>query len=486
MARSRAIVSGALWLLIAQLIIATGQVLYSGITARRVSAEGFAEFAVALNLVGLLNLVATVGLASFTMSKESLSAALVTRVRLWALGSGISLGILYVILGQLWFDFFDAPGAAQFEYLLTFAVAMSPSSAVESALYRRDARTNLDAVSMLLSFALASGAAVTVLLFTDRVWALALVPAIGPVVILLWASVFRTTRYPVVFQGPHSFAKFVLSVGYQSAFFFIISSIPLWALSASTSLEVVGQYTRAAAITLLLATAMSTAINRAVQPYWRHLSSPSETVEAIKDGFAITSWASFGVFGVLAITAPSLVHIWLGEGWDLAGRFSVVLAISCAIQVPVGLMINALEMKGKFGVIQRAQVASLISICVPTGLLLFTGNPFFGVGTSVLAQLVAGAVLLAGLNFDGVRLGDSIRRLILREATCIGLPLTAAGAYAIFLSSRTSRSSAVADDLIGVGLPGSIAFILLSVSFRYSHTLDILARRMKREPNHTS
>jgi lipopolysaccharide exporter len=372
-------------MLAAQLFVGVGQFLYSAITARIFVPADFGAFAAALSLQGLLILITTTGLPSIVLKEDSLTRGDVKSIRLYSLVGGLTAAIAFVLLCPSWLGVLNAPAGTEFVPLLAIALIFGPIASIESAMLRREARSLADAITLIVAFSGSASIAVLVALLGHESWALALATALNPVILGIGAASARRTRYVENGRTPHRrMLRFASNVSTQNVVFLLIGQAPSWVISGMLGPSSLGQYSRASTLAGIPSTSLSTALSRAIQPYWRNLRSGEVTSLATRDAAVLTGSLAFPLFATLAIVGPDLTALWLGPGWDEARDLVPWLAVAFGLQVPFGVLASSLEMRAQFRPIRFSQLG------LASGLLL--GMFAFALTTDVRVAAAASAL----------------------------------------------------------------------------------------------
>lgn len=392
----RAASHGVGWMLGAQLVVSGGQFLYSGVTARLFTPTEFGGFAAALSLQGLLILLTTTGLPSIVLKERTLSRTDLVSVRVYAAVGGLLAATLFFFLSPLWLALLNAPSGQQYIGLLTIALALGPMAAIESALLRKEERPIADSITIIMAFVVPAAVAVIVALTVREAWAIALTTALGPLVLFSAATTARKVGHQA--PGPQRHREllgFASKLSTQNVVFLVVGQAPGWLVSAVLGAGSLGQYSRANTLAGMPSTALSTALNRAIQPHWWKLEEVETTKRAIRDTAILAGSVSFPIFAVLAAVGPDLSVLWLGPGWESASLLVPWLAISFGLQVPFTILANSLEMRGLFRPVRFAQLGLVAGLGI--GFLAFfaTRDVRVAAMATVLSQLV-GLIVLVG------------------------------------------------------------------------------------------
>ncbi|MBT1004475.1 oligosaccharide flippase family protein [Paenarthrobacter sp. DKR-5] len=473
---------GVVWMLGAQVITSLGQFLYAALTARVFSPSDFGGFAASLSLTGLLTLLTTTGFPSYILMSGNLSRRAANLTRLLALGGGVAASVLFLVALPSWLYALKAVTGSIFAPALAISQAVAPIAAVESAILRREGRPGADATALLTAFVLsASSGAVAIFVHKDS-WQLALPTVLYPVVLFASSVALRRHRLPnIPNETPPSLFRFSGRVTAQNVGFFALQQASGWVVSARMGAQGLGYFTRAGTLAGMPATALSLAINRAMQPHWRKLTNSASSDRAIKEASILSSGLAFFLFGLLATYGPELTTLWLGPGWSKAGELVPFMAVSYGISVPFTILANSAEMRGIFSPVRRSQLI-MGGFMLPCLLaLIMTGSLLWAGAAMAIAQGAALVSLLLSLPW-----GTKTNRT---------QTLLAVGRQAIWSAAFCSLGWLVASSIeptgiydgrygvalrIGVGCSFSIAAFLFSA--RWNAVVAVLHDRGLRLP----
>lgn len=385
-------------MLLAQLLTSGGQFFYAALTARVFSPAVFGAFAATLSLQGLIALVTTTGFPAYVLKVESFSGRSALKMRWFAVAGGGAAAILFLVVSGPWLSLLRAEGGDVFVPFLAVAQGIAPIAAVEAAILRRQGRSQHDALCLLGAFLIANGIGATVITLTGVQWSLALATVLYPAALY---SFFRLMNRRQVFDqhdtsvdGLFAFSR---KITIQNSLFLVLQQAPSWLMSARTGAESLGYFSRAATLAGMPATAMSTAINRALQPHWRKLNGHDGADRAIRESAVLASALSFSFFGLLVAHAPAIIFLWLGPGWSQSADFARLLAVAYALSIPFAVVANSAEMRGIFKPVRVAQAAMALGLAPCLIALYLSGQPLWaGVGMAV-SQVCGLAALIIGM-----------------------------------------------------------------------------------------
>jgi O-antigen/teichoic acid export membrane protein len=145
----------------------------------------------------------------------------------------------------------------------------------------------------------------------------------------------------------------------QNLIFFVLAFLPMWVVSTSAGAAEVGFFSRAVLITGMASIALTTALTRALQPYYRHFESVAELQRGVSDAVTVTLAIALPLFGGLAALAPEVIGLWLGPGWERTSALLPPIAIASGFYVVFTVLANAAELNAKFSAVNYAQLVML-------------------------------------------------------------------------------------------------------------------------------
>lgn len=466
---------GISWTLGCQLITSIGQFAYSGVTARMFTPAEFGGFAAALSLMSVLALLTTTGLPAYVLKEPSLGKQQILHLRLLAALGGLATAAIFLVLAPLWLSTLNADVGMVFLPLLTVGQALGPSSAVESALLRRELQPKRDALSLLTAFLVANFCAVAFALAVDQAWTLALAVAMQPILLAIMARLLQVSQQPrggsLQFRSVFGFTR---RITVQNVGFLLLQRLPEWAISGVLGAAALGQFSKGASLSQMPATALSSALNRVVQPHWRFMPETDVADKASRDAALLAAGISFPVFGIVAANATTIVDLWLGPGWKEAGLLASYVAVGAGLSVPFGVIANGYEMRSNFRPVRCAQWCMLLALIPPLGLLAWTREIHWAAVAFVVSQLVAISVVVLWPSTARMRLKLAKQLLAVALWTAF---ISASGVWASQWLTTPGSENQVVEDLTRLTAACCFSLFLWLVTFRWHETNRVLQRR---------
>lgn len=462
-----------------------GQLVYAGVTARLFTPAEFGGFAAALSLMGVLALLTTTGLPSFVLKEPHLSKRAVARIRLIGAFGGVLSSAVFVSLMPYWLLILRAPEGQSFLYLLALGQALGPSSAIESALLRRELQPRRDAFTLLLSFLLSSAFSLVLAITLRESWVLGIAVALQPAILGISARFLQkevyTSQEILDFRTVFRFTRRITA---QNTGFFLLQKVPEWMVSSSLGSGALGQYVKGSSLAQMPASALSSALNRAMQPHWRLIKVPGIADRALSDAAILAAGIAFPIFGIVAANAGAIVDLWLGDGWEQAGALATFMAIGAGLAVPFASLANGQEMRGNFKHVRRAQWSMALALIGPLAFLLLTRELLWSAAAAAISPCVGLAVIAASSRESDIQVRVRQRRVrrlvsVASWSAVASVAGWAVGLEAADLVGTADRSAQAAVQILVAGAVSSIVWLL---TFRWHETNRVLRRRGVRIP----
>ncbi|GAA1476862.1 hypothetical protein GCM10009623_13080 [Nocardioides aestuarii] len=385
------------------MVVALGQLTYASVTSRSIEDEVFGAFAVAMSATGLVALFMTTGLATFALAADSMSRDNARAIKSIAWAAGILTALVVWVGADLWVAVWAGTSeAAIMLRLLCVQVLLNAPAAVSVALLRRQARPKADALVQVVSVIVGLGVGLACIALTGVGVTLVVAPTVTAIVTLVLSSALAHRRYE---QGESQRIKTVLGfawrVSNQNLVFFLLMSLPVWAVSRGAGPEELGQFSRALVLTQTPALAMTGAIVRAVQPFFR-LAEGERRSASVTDAISLSAWVAFPLFFGLAACARPTVEIVLGRGWDETAQMVIPLAVGYGLYVVFSVAASAGQTLGAVRQVTLAQ-SVMLPICVSLSALSIYANSSVAAAIAYPAMMGVGIVfMLYGLGTRGI------------------------------------------------------------------------------------
>ena len=401
---SRTIAVGGAYLLGSQVVVGVGQFLYAAVTARALPARSFGDFALALTATGLIGLLLTTGLATFAVSARDLAPGSAWGLNALSWGAGLVASSLVLVIAPLWVSMWGASGdATETLRWMSLQVFLSAPGVVQVGLLRREGRPRADAGLQALAALLGLVVGAVAVTASAQTVSLTVGPITTAALTLFGAFVVRRHRYQA--SAPRELGamlRFSFRVSNQNIVFFLLTSIPIWAVSLAGDVGALGQFSRAVILSQFPSLALASAMTRTVQPFYRRVEDPVRLREALDDAVCLASLLAIpALFGLAAVSRP-LVDVWLGAGWDEAASLAPPLAAGAGVYVVFTVAASAGQTLGALRVVSLSQ-AVMLPVCLLFGwFTVETTNPTFAALALPVLSVCGLATLLYGLAKHGM------------------------------------------------------------------------------------
>jgi O-antigen/teichoic acid export membrane protein len=474
--KSNAIRRGFVGMAISQGGVIACQFIYSYFTARLFAPTSFGTFTVMLSLQGFLMLVGVAGFSSYILRVEFLDRSDLRRIRIYALKVSLISTSCFVACSPGWIWLLRADwSATAFIPGLAAALLIAPFSTIEAALLRREGRRLQDAATSFIALFLSALAALSVGMLTRSAVSLTIVTLGVPILSGLMSRAFRRETIKDAQQVHDRLPlKYIRNITRQNLVFLLLNQLPIWLISSGLGAREVGFFTRATVLTQLPANNLVDAINRPLQPMWRHLESEKLFVRGALDSVRMAASLSFSIFACIFVVGPELSKLWLGRGWELSSLLVQPLSIFAAFFVPYSVVVGLLEIRGLLALVKKSQIISIVILAI--GAIHFYLDP----NVVLLAYYVAGAQILAlaGILFSfsrGFGMGFNKTSITVLEPLAWGL----INSFSLFCSQNVLRAFFPTTEGTIFELVASvvIACVIFVATFRFQTAANVIRDR---------
>lgn len=474
MNKSQKVSSALKFSISAQVGMIATQFSYSYLTARIFMPSVFGEFVLLLSLQGFLMLVSSTGVPSYLLKLPQLDRNTLRGLRVRALKAGALASIFFILAAPFWTGLFRIDSHLGLVPLLGLSLAITPICTMELYLLRRQGKFALDAIVSFGSVLTSSLIGYLLAQSSHQPFSLAIVSVLTPLQAGLMSRILRDDmpESQVSAEKKNLGTEFVRRLTLQNLAFLFLNQIPFWIVGLVSGAASVGFLTRATALTQLPAANLADAINKPLQPMWRHIEDKQRYGKGVLDAMIISSSISFFVFGLAFLVGPSFSILWLGDGWIQVTELVRPLAIFAAFYVPYAVATNSLEMSGQFGVVRESQILMFFSLLIGSGAYAYFESVVVLTYFAALGQI--GGVLLVAARLS------SIQRSRNRFITFMGLNL--AFASSIFGATFIIVSVVNLADYQYILYCLLVSVILQVIFFRYSAGAKVMREREIRLP----
>jgi O-antigen/teichoic acid export membrane protein len=255
----------------------------------------------------------------------------------------------------------------------------------------------------------------------------------------------------------------------QNLGFLALTSAPLWIVSLVLNDSSVGYFSRAMVIPGMAYVALATTLTKALQPYYRHLSSTDRRAGL----FDVTVAAAVALppFFALAALGPQFIDVWLGPGWHESGRLLPPLALGYGVYVVFTVLANACEFLGFLDHVRIAQAAMIPGAIFLLGATIVTRDASWASWVIAGISVPALITLIAALRRSGDVAANLLMASLVAEVLYAAVVALSALVGAVLVSDM--GGSAWASFLIGCGC----ALPPLLVGLRWQPAWHVVRRR---------
>lgn len=317
----------------------TASFLGALILARFLTPEDFGLVAIATPVILLMGAFADGGVSTHTLQRKTLTQRTLTLSFWLALGSGLIVAGVVVLLSPLIMIIFQDDRLVNIISLLAFSIVFSVLGSQHNALAKKYHRQNLYGVAEIIAAFLSLFASVYLAYLGAGYWALVAIPVVrqGVHTIVMWVLVGWTPGKPFydnsLMREVIGFSSYILIFQFVNV---LNKSIDKWFLGYNQDPEALGYYAMAFSIMMLPSMQLLTPIGGAVIPelsriYHYNKINLADTISKITVVLlGVISpamiWAS--------INAELLISIVLGEKWlPSAPIFSVLSLVSILMTI---------------------------------------------------------------------------------------------------------------------------------------------------------
>lgn len=428
---------GFLWIFGSSLVGAVLRLALFAVLARLVLPADFGVITAALILIGLADLLIGIGAGPAIIQRPSLSddeiaTAFWTTLLIAGMVSGLAVLVrqpLAALLGVI--------ETADVIPVLTLVFLFKGLQALPASLLRRDMRFReialVDTACFLLSYGIVG---ISLALTGHGYWALVIATVVHSLLQcgLFWSFARPGLAGKISVQALQTLYTFGAGVTFTRVVHEVLTSADKWVVGRFMGAESLGFYGRASALANFPHGFVANAIDKVIfSAFSRRQADLPALRTACLRAYSLTAFALVPLSAFVAVVAPEMVRILLGEGWEQAVLPLQVLAFASCFRSNIKLT-SALAQA-----VDR--VLSLSAVVAVQGLLtvgLCLGGSRWGMVGVASGYLIAGVsqlLISMWLNSRIVgAIGRSEWKYILRDAAIqLSLVLVLAGGFAVWL-----------------------------------------------------
>jgi len=456
MSIARSIFHGSIWMILLNAAARMIGLVSTMILARLLVPEDFGIVAMAMSVIGLLELMAEFGFESALIQRQDATRAHYDTVWTIRLGFGVLLSLLVAGLAIPASAFFEEPK------LITVMLTLAPLSfltAVENigvVNFRKEMQFDREFRFILFRRLVTFFVTVTLALIFRTYWALVLGILVGRIVSVILSYLmhpFRPRFSLAERQGLYSFSGWIFVNSLISAFAARLSHFLIGRLHGASAL---GLYTVAFEVADLPGTELSAPINRAAFPGYSRMRLQKGALETgFIDVLAMVAIIVIPAGVGIAIVADALVLTLFGAKWTGAIPIVQLLAISA--------MLGACTSGNYYVYLAQARthIPPIIGVAHVGIFVLLLSTLFIDAGVVGVAKAELGAAVCSGLV--SVSMLTSVTEIRLIEYfRAVWRPATAS--LVMYLALREIGITRISDmvplfQLISIAATGAILYV---------------------------
>jgi lipopolysaccharide exporter len=365
--------SGAIWMFAVRWVLRLLSVISIAALARLLDKNDFGLVALASAVIALPAVLTDLGVEQAIISERNPARGVYnTAWTIRAIQLAIAAAALYA--GGPWIaTFYGDPRIAPMVQVLSAMLLLKGLENIWTVSFRKDLNFRLDfiyeAASKLLSVVLTIALAVSLRSYWALVYGQVAAAAVRVVI-----SMFIAPEWPRItlshWNSIWSFSQWSLAKGAAT---YVVQNGDRIILGRLAEAGAVGAYSMGREIAEMPLTEISMPVNRALGPGFSALQHDTpRLVHALTRSIAAVATLAFPIGIGLAATAPQLIPVFLGSGWDEAIPVLQLLSIASTITAIRGVMGNTLAVIGHIrssAVVMWIRGVLLIAVGIPASIV---------------------------------------------------------------------------------------------------------------------
>lgn len=465
--------SGVLWLTAQKWAVRITGFVTIAILTRLLTPADFGAVAAASTLLPFFYLLADLGFATFIVQTERVDRRMLSTAWWFSLVAGVVLWAVLFLLAPLMGAVFRAPSVSPVLQVISFSVVLTSVGSVPIALLRRDMRFRTLALQAGTAAFLAQIVAVVVAVAGGGVWALVwqTLAAQFVIVVLAWRSArwVPSIRFSwTVFRRMARFGSKVLGVEF-------VAAARGWAeaaiISSFLGLSALGYVNIAQRLVQIVQDLTASAIVPvSTVAFARIRSSADRLSSAYLRSLRMTYAAVSAPLTLLVVSAPLVVPLVFGDGWEPSYSLTQVYALAGVLTVAASLdhgLFYGLGLPGRwllYGLAVDAVTVGTTLVAVHSGLTAVAWG-FAGValGSTVVRWILVGRVLsirparvaqpflfLIAVMGSGVLVGWGVTRLTASLPPLASLVIIGIAVATVYIVITRLLAPAVAAEVVAI------------------------------------
>lgn len=461
---TRRTVAGLQWSYLQTAVSAVLQLGMAAVLARVLTPKAFGLVALGDLSLRLVNYLARAGVTQAIVQKRDLTDADIRAGWTLSVGLGIVFAAVVWFLAPLGAVLFDAPDVTPVLRWMGLDLVLFGLGATADALLRRRMRFKTLALRDIASYVVGYPiVGLTLALNGAGVWALvaAVLTQSGLRSILAWLAVRHDLR-PTVDRGAHrSVLAFGSRVSLISLLEFLGGELDTFAVGRYAGTSALGLYNRAYLLARLPTYQITTSLSKVLFPAFSEVQQEVDRLRsALLSAIRVTAAVVVPIAAGIAVAAPEIVRVLLGEDWVGAIPVLPYVAGAAGLSMLTHFLAIAAEARAE---LDRKLVISGARLVVLVGLLaLAVGEDLWAYGAALL-----GSKVFAHLAY--LRLGRRVADL---------RPSTVVRAYAPALLAGALVAAAVAGVRLAVAAVTSSPLVVLAAEIATGAVVLVVSLRV--------
>lgn len=361
--RAMAAVTASQWL---AKLVSLGTTL---VLVRLLTPEDFGLMAIATTVTGLISYFDEIGLGAAIVQRKELRDEEVNGCFGIAMLTSAALCAVTVALSWPAAAFFDSPRLQPVLAVLAFGFFFGALNSVPMALLQRDMRLQATVWIGVTGAIVQSLVAIPLALLGFSYWALVISLFVGQTVstIWFWRVAGWRPRWPMHLREGLGLLSYGLNVTYTRILWHLYMNADKLIIGKLLGERAVGVYDIGKSLASLPTAQISGLVTKVASPVFSRVQSDMERLQSAFLRFTRgVAYVTFPVLGGMALVAPDLVPVLLGDQWGAAVLPLQALCISEMVRAVANLQSQLLISSGH--VARLVKYSTLCAVCLPSAI----------------------------------------------------------------------------------------------------------------------
>jgi O-antigen/teichoic acid export membrane protein/glycosyltransferase involved in cell wall biosynthesis len=327
------VVKGAGWMVALRMANRALSVISFGILARLLMPEDFGVVALAGSLGVLLEIISEFSVESALIRDTQGGRRLYDSAWTLKIVRGLAVSATLVVLASAVAQFFAEPRIEPVIYVLALASFILSFENIGVVEFRKQLTFEREFTYLFLSRCLATVFTVVLALIWQSYWALVAGSLIGSVVQVVLSYVVHEYRPRLSSDGLWDLFHFSKWMVVQNCLHGLNQRMPEWVIGRLTGIGAVAHYQVASQIATLTTSELRMPIRAALYPGLAKMAVDRNALhKTFFDAYGLMVLIGLPIPIIVALTAPLLIQVFLGDQWKAAGPLLEVLALYGIVQ----------------------------------------------------------------------------------------------------------------------------------------------------------